>query len=281
MSIAAEQKSAEPVPAIAAAPPRRLDNAWLWQVTALSILLGGMLALAVRTTEKGRTSTNPGGSRFNLLAEMIKGEKDKASRLQEEVSALRRQKDEALRRIQGDQGVSQQLKEEFQSVRQQAGLLAVEGAGIVVTIRDSPETPPENEPFEDYLVHDQDLNNILSVLKAAGAQQLAISGADSTKPQRVVVSTTARCVGPTAVVNGTYLSAPFHIFAIGDAKALREALERPDGYVRGQRRLEAKKMIEVSDAPKMVFPEYSGKLQARYTNPIPTPKAEEGEDGSR
>jgi uncharacterized protein YlxW (UPF0749 family) len=119
------------------------------------------------------------------------------------------------------------------------------------------------------------------VLKAAGAQQLAISGADSTKPQRVVVSTTARCVGPTAVVNGTYLSAPFHIFAIGDPKALREALERPDGYVRGQRRLEAKKMIEISDAPKMVFPEYSGKLQARYTQPLPGPKAEEGEDGSR
>jgi hypothetical protein len=30
-----------------------------------------------------------------------------------------------------------------------------------------------------------------------------------------------------------------------------------------------------------VFPEYSGKLQARYTLPIPAPHSEEGEDGSR
>jgi uncharacterized protein YlxW (UPF0749 family) len=269
MSITAVEKTAEAPAAAPAAPVARTGNTWVWQVTALSLVLGGMLALAVRTTEKSRTSMAPGGSRLGLLAALIDREKEQTDRLQQEVAELRRQKDLALARMKGNKGETDALKRQFDAVREMAGLSAVTGPGLDVTIQDSPVAPPDNVPFEEYLVHDQDLNQIISSLKAAGAQHLAISGADSTRLQRVVVTTTARCVGPTAVVNGTYLSAPYHIFAIGNAAALRAALERPDGYVRGQRELDAKKMIEIKDAERLVFPEYTGKLQARYAKPVP------------
>lgn len=262
--------------AAAAAPLRRVDNSWIWQVTALSLVLGGMLALAVRTTEKSRASLTPGGSRLGLLSALIDREKEQSERLQQELAELRRQKDDAVAKIKGGKGEIDDLKRQFEAVQAMAGLSAIDGRGLDITVQDSPQPPADNVPFEEYLVHDQDLNHIIAILKAAGAQHLAISGADSTRLQRVVVTTTARCVGPTAVVNGTYLSAPYHIFAIGDPAVLRAALEAPDGYVRGQRELDQKKMIEIREVERLVFPEYTGKLQARYARPIPEPEGKGG-----
>lgn len=273
MSItAAEKIESSPQAQETAAAPRRPDNAWIWQVTALSVVLGGMLALAVRTTEASRQSTAPGGNRLGLLAALIDREKQESEVLQQEITELRRRQDAYLAQAQTGDAELNRLRTEFDTVKQLAGLSQVEGIGLKITVRDSPDTPPENVPFEEYLVHDQDLNNIISSLKAAGAQHLAISGADSARLQRVVVSTTARCVGPTAVVNGTYLSAPYHIFAIGDPKAMRAALDDPAGWVRS-RELDTKKMIEIEERERVVLPEYSGKLQGRHARPV-TPAGE-------
>ncbi len=272
MSITAAEKSIDPpAPGAVSAQAVRRDNAWIWQVTMLSVLLGGMLALAVRTTEQSRTT--PGSSsRLGLLAALIDREKQESEGLQQEVAALRRRHGELLAEAQGGTQTAKDLKSAFDAVKELAGLSAISGPGLNITIRDSPDAPPENVPFEEYLVHDQDLNHIISILKTSGAQHLAVSGADSERLQRVVVSTTARCVGPTAVVNGTYLAAPYHILAIGDAQRMRAALDEPDGYVRGMRELDKKKMIEIVDHEKIDLPEYSGKLQARYAKPV----AEEG-----
>jgi uncharacterized protein YlxW (UPF0749 family) len=117
------------------------------------------------------------------------------------------------------------------------------------------------------MVHDQDLNNILNDLKAAGVEHLGISGVDTTSIQRVVVTTTARCVGPTAVVNGTPLSAPYHIYAIGDRQLLRQYLERPDGYIRGPRQLDQRKMVAIEDMDEISLPEFAS-ISARYAKPV-------------
>ena len=88
MSITAAEKSVDPpAPGAASAQAVRRDNAWIWQVTLLSVLLGGMLALAVRTTEQSRTT--PGSSsRLGLLAALIDREKQESEALQQEVAAL-------------------------------------------------------------------------------------------------------------------------------------------------------------------------------------------------
>jgi uncharacterized protein YlxW (UPF0749 family) len=239
------------------------DHVWVWHVTALSIALGILLALAIRTTGRLRNSSVP-GSRFGVSTAFLSRYKEHNLLLQRQIIELRRQVSDQVATADLDTQAAGALRKDFERLKEVAGLSAAQGPGLRLTVRDSLEAPVLSVP--DYLVHDQDLNNLIAELKAAGAQHLAIAGADETNLQRVVVTTTARCVGPTAVVNGTPLSAPYHILAIGDPKRLRAALERPDGYIR-VRELDARKMILIEEAAQLVLPEYSGTFKARYARP--------------
>jgi uncharacterized protein YlxW (UPF0749 family) len=268
MSITAAEKSVEAPVADAASPQKRAETAWIWQVTALSIVLGVMLALAIRTTERARDPKTPGSNRFGLLAALLDREHQANSRLENDILRLRKQKEDYLKAQQGGTEVYTGLNKQLDELKATAGLAAISGSGIRLTVRDSPDTVPEGADFNEFIVHDQDLNNLIGELKLGGVWQLAISGADTERLQRIVVTTTARCVGPTAVVNGTPLSAPYHILALGDATTLRAHLDRADGYIK-QRGLDVKKMVEITDVEEITLPEYSGNLNPRYAVPVP------------
>jgi uncharacterized protein YlxW (UPF0749 family) len=259
----------------AVAAPRRHDHGWVWQVTALSVAMGIMLALAVRTTDRNRNSTTP-GTRLGVSSAFLARYKERNHRLQQEIVELRRELSEYVASISNESTTTEALKHEFEALKTRAGLSAVEGPGLKITVRDNVEgfSSGGADEFANFMVHDQDLNNILSELKGAGGEHFALSGVDTDSVQRVVVTTTARCVGPVAYVNGTPLSAPYHIFVIGPPKQLRAALERPDGYVRGIRQLDARKMIAVQEEARLELPAYSGALTPRYARPATENAAE-------
>jgi len=252
--------------------PRPPDNTWVWQITLLSVLLGGMLALAMRTAEKARTAPLGGRRPLQLTAAYLDQVRTDYERLQERNAVLQARRDKYLELEKEGSRSSDELKREFDTVKSLAGLTAVEGPGLNITISDSTVTPPAGVDIREFMVHDTDLNGLISELKAAGAHHLAISGADTDRQERIILTTTARCVGPTAVVNRIPLSAPYHILALGDPKALRAALEAPDGTIR-QRELDAKKMVTLEEREKLVLPEYPVTLEARYARPL-TPEEE-------
>lgn len=263
---AAPAEAANPTAAPAARPAS--DHGWVWQVTALSIALGVMLALAIRTTERIRSAGLP-GNRFGVSAALLSRYREQNERLQEEIKDLRRQVSQFEESVKDGSRSTELLKRQLQELKAMAGLAAVTGPGLKITLRDSPlQRLPDLEraEYESYLVHDQDINGLLNELKAAGAEALAISGADQKNMQRVVVTTTARCVGPTAVVNGVQLSAPYTILAIGNPKELRAALEMPDGFIQ-TRGLDILKMIVIEESSHLVLPEYSGSYSPRYARP--------------
>jgi uncharacterized protein YlxW (UPF0749 family) len=255
--------SGEPAGSVAPAS----DHGWVWQVSALSAVLGVMLALAVTTAHRIRTSNAP-TNRLGVSSAFLARYRDQNQRLQDQILELRGEVNEYMGRAGMDSRAAVTLKKQWDALRQNAGLAAAEGAGLKITVRDSTDVDVKGTlgDYPEFMVHDQDLNNIIWELKSSGAQHLAISGADPTNLQRVIVRTTARCVGPTAIVNGTPLSAPYHILAIGDAARMRAALERSDGWVR-TRRLDERKMIVIEDADRISLPEYSGTLSPRYARP--------------
>jgi uncharacterized protein YlxW (UPF0749 family) len=278
MALTTAESSTEGRPAAQSAGPaaqHHSDHHWVWQVTLLSAAMGMMLALAVRTTDQSRRSALS-NNRFQLSAAFLARYKDRNHRLQGQVVDLRRELSEYMTGMEDTSRATDSLKRQFEALKSQAGLSAVQGPGIKITLQDSTDIPTVGGQVEDYrayLIHDQDLNNLLTELKTAGAEHLAISGADPQNLQRIVVRTTARCVGPTAVVNGIPLSAPYHILAIGDPKRLREYLERPDGYIRRVRQLDVLKMVVIEEAGRLVLPEYSGTLTVRYGKPVAETKA--------
>jgi uncharacterized protein YlxW (UPF0749 family) len=112
-----------------------------------------------------------------------------------------------------------------------AGLTAVSGAGLVVSLDDAPRSA-RDQPQEsgvpaptanDLVVHQQDVQAALNGLRAGGAQALTVMG------QRVIATTAVRCVGNTLLVNGRVYSPPFVIAAIGDPQLLQAGVDAEPG----------------------------------------------------
>lgn len=260
----------EVVHTTAAAAAAASDRSWVWHVTLLSVALGAMLALAVRTTYRIRNAGLP-GNRMGISAALLSAIKDENVRQQDTIEQLNK-KLRAFENSITDQDKSVELlKKQFQEVKALSGLTPVQGPGLRIILRDSREARlPGLSPAEEesYMVHDQDLNGVINELKAAGAEALAIAGADGKSLQRVIVTTTARCVGPTAVVNGASLSPPYTILVIGNPKNLRNALEMPNGFIQ-MRSLDVLKMIEIEESEHLVLPEFAGSLSLQYARPAP------------
>lgn len=102
-----------------------------------------------------------------------------------------------------------------------AGLLAVRGPGLTVTLDDAPRQPgrpPLSEDPDDLVVHQQDVQAVVNALWAGGAEAMTLMG------QRVVSTSAVRCVGNTLLLQGRTYSPPFVVTAIGDADAISAQL---------------------------------------------------------
>lgn len=104
-----------------------------------------------------------------------------------------------------------------------AGLTAVSGAGVHVTMNDS--SGSKSGDMNAYLVHAEDLLSVVNELNGAGAQAISING------QRMVTGSAITCSGSIVTVNGVRVAAPFEILAVGDAEVMQSALKFPGGVV--------------------------------------------------
>jgi uncharacterized protein YlxW (UPF0749 family) len=262
----------------ALAPPpaaaRVSGHTWIWQVTGLCVALGILLGFALRTQWHYRKAQLP-GMRFSTLAPYYLSLKEANDRLQKEVSELRQQGSNIENRLATESQATQHLNDQLQDVKLFAGLTPVTGSGLEITLQDSPkdfakiklpEGTDVNELRNEARIHDQDINAIVSELKAAGAEAIAISGVDRTQKQRVTALTTARCAGPGVKVNDTVFGAPYTIFAIGNPKDLESQLRLQGGVV-DMSSLQLMDMIRIMHRDKLVLPGYSGSMNFRFAHP--------------
>ncbi len=251
--------------------PKAADRGWVLQITALSIILGVMLALALNTTNRIREAGVP-ASRLGVNGAVLQAYNQANQRLEDRVKALQNDLRQYEQAVGKESEASAKLRQEVEEARYLAGLTPVKGPGLIITLRDStvPKLPDlSREEYEGYLIHDRDIYGILNELKAAGVEAVAITGADRKNIQRVVATTAIRCVGPSALVNNVPLAAPYSIMAIGSGKDMQSALEMPNGVVE-ERALKPLKMIQFEEASELVLPAYSGGRGAQYARPATT-----------
>ncbi|WP_371829441.1 DUF881 domain-containing protein [Rhodococcoides yunnanense] len=101
----------------------------------------------------------------------------------------------------------------------QVGVVGATGPGVVVTVED-PRTGVGSEVLVD----------ALQELRAAGAEAVQISG-DGGEPIRIGVDSWIAGAAGSVVVDGSEISAPFVLTAIGDPPTLSAALDIPGGVV--------------------------------------------------
>ncbi len=116
------------------------------------------------------------------------------------------------------------LKSELEKNLTLSGFTNVEGPGVTVVVADSKIADP-NITNESLIVHDSDLRAIVTELYGAGAEAISING------ERLIISTSIRCVGNTIMVNNKRCASPYTLKAIGDASAMESALNMRGGIV--------------------------------------------------
>jgi uncharacterized protein YlxW (UPF0749 family) len=216
---------------------------------------GMMMALQVRSTRD--LQLNQPQARAQELTSRLKDIKEERDTLLGQVSDLRKEMD----RVSTGKGtVGQAIQGQLEAARLEAGLTAVGGAGVQVTLDDSPK---ELQPGEDpnlYILHEEDLLKVVNELKAGGAEAISVND------QRILAMSEIRCAGNTILINTRKIAPPIVIIATGNPDTLKSGLEIKGGIFEQLKFWGLGASVEKKDAVKI--PAYSGPVTFKYTKPV-------------
>lgn len=229
----------------------------------LSIALGIMLSLPFRVINEVGGEPLPSESRQEMLNRMSKLEEEN-EQLRTELEQSRANISQLESTLMAGQETSAELSEALTRYRILAGLDPVHGPGIRLTLSENTTEVPSGTEVAPYLIHQEDLLNIVNELWLAGAEAIAIRSRDRT--ERLIMSSTIRCVGSLIDVNNTRMTPPFDIFAIGDPDELENALTMPRGV------LEPLQFFNIDwqivQLENIQLPAYSGLTLLEYAQPV-------------
>jgi uncharacterized protein YlxW (UPF0749 family) len=152
------------------------------------------------------------------------------------------------------------IQKELDSARMLAGLVDVQGSGLVITLTDSQVSSMPGDNPNVYLVHDEDLLKLVNVLSAAGAEAISIND------QRLLATSEIHCAGPTISINNVRVGAPFVIKAVGNAETLESAVRMRDGIVDTLNFYGIG--IQVKRETNLVVPAFKRPIRFDYAQPV-------------
>jgi uncharacterized protein YlxW (UPF0749 family) len=219
-------------------------------------LLGFLGAVVVRSRPADPESRLPDSYR---LAGLIERQQRNTARLKSEVDDLRRKVDALAKQGASRQEGSAALRSQLDRASLAAGLVAVRGPGLRVSLDDSilDEAPTGN--VNDLVIHSQDVQAVVNALWRAGAEAVSING------QRLVGTSAVLCVGNTLLLNGTVHSPPYVVAAVGagrdrfESDGLIKRL-RKDAEVFGLR-------VSISRIGDLEVPAYRGSTALGFARP--------------
>lgn len=129
------------------------------------------------------------------------------------------------------------------------GLTEVKGEGVIITLDDNRNVEGDEINLSQYLVHEQDLLQIVNELFNAEAEAISIND------HRITNITAIRCDGNIIRVNGQMITVPITIQAIC-SKAISNTLNRPGGYL--QRMADEGIDVKLGTSDEIVIPKYNG-----------------------
>ncbi|GAA4210364.1 DUF881 domain-containing protein [Actinocatenispora rupis] len=202
-------------------PRRRPGRQRGWSVIVpLVVLLAGFLFATTAATARG---TQLREDRRVQLGDAIRQRQADVQRAEKQAAGLRGDIErDTGRAARSDDRVRAQ-QDRGNAEKAAAGLTAVHGPALSVTLDDAPRRPdrqlPAGATADDVVVHQQDVQAVVNALWAGGAEAMSIMDV------RVISTSAVRCVGNTLLLSGRVFSPPFRIVAIGDRTAMRAALD--------------------------------------------------------
>lgn len=198
-------------------------------------LLGGVAVFVVVALTGFLLSTNVRVNRTttvtNDTADLVEQGVSEVNQLQDDVNDLQQQVTNLTDALGSGSQNSSESGQSDSSDNNSLMLPAVEGAGVTVTLNDSPlwETAVNNNGstsnINDYVIHQQDVESVVNALWAGGAEAMMIMD------QRVLFNSAVICSGNVLSIHGKKYAPPFTISAIGDRASMRKALNESEAII--------------------------------------------------
>jgi uncharacterized protein YlxW (UPF0749 family) len=233
--------------------PRRRRVRWP------DLVAGGVFALAGAMFLASATASEDGILRLDRtggLRDAITARAEQNIALQGDIDQLSAQL--AALASQDDPGVAlERTQEQIAELAPVVGLTEVVGPGVTVTLDDAeaPNPLPDGLTGDDYIVHQQDVQGVVNALWRSGASGVTVMG------QRLINTSSVRCVGNTVILQGQVYSPPFVIEGVGDLDRMTTALDEDESVQFFRQWAQVVGMrYEVKTTRELVLPAYTGPL---------------------
>ncbi len=223
-----------------------------------TLILGVFVGVQWQT----QSTRSPISSRYSAdLADAASAMQRDQDLLRSQVAALRAQLDTIQEQAATLDDRAATLQRQVDELKAVAGLTALGGSGVVVTLDDGrlPASAPRRS-IELAIVHSQDITDVFNAAWKAGATGIAVNG------ERITSATA--CVGATIQINGRLMSPPFVVSVLGAPDDLARALA-DQGELRDlKRRSELYGLkLSIDRASDIRLPAYSGTIPVRQAVP--------------
>ncbi len=229
----------------------------------ISILIGVMcmfltigICVQIKTVKSNTTTVGKTQSENQLRDSVLRWKEKYDStygRLESEEQVLETLRNEAA----SSNGSASDLSTKLEKYNLLLGYSDMVGKGVIVTLKDGDSATGIGLPT-NYIVHDEDLIEVVNALKNAGAEAISIND------HRIVSKTGISCVGNVITINGDKVGAPFVIKAIGSTTQLYSAMTIPGGYIELLKNAGVQVKIEQDEKEKIVVPKYEGTYKYSY-----------------
>lgn len=224
----------------------------------LCFILGILIAVQFRTQKNIGFSLS--SSRVEELTLMLKEAEKERDNLKLEIENLRKQLSNYEKAAAEGKSMMKAITAELEKTRTFAGLTKLKGPGVVVYLEDSDIKISPGEDPNIFIVHHEDLLQVINELFSAGAEAISLNG------QRIVATSEIRCAGPVILVNGVRVASPYEILAIGDPKILESALNIRGGVVEMLKAVGIK--VNVLQRKEIIIPAFSGSIVLKYAKVV-------------
>ncbi|MFZ7134018.1 MAG: DUF881 domain-containing protein [Eubacteriales bacterium] len=196
-------------------------------VLLICIFIGVLLSILVFNTNKISGNIN------NIITPKVindyKTEKDnqikKTKELEQTIDELQKKLENYGLDNTDFETVEKELYNELQKYDIIMGKVDLNGPGIQIIMSDSTEEISALENPNDYIIHNQDVLEVINELRSAGAEVIAING------YQLSWSSNIDCAGPVIYIDDFIAGSPFRIDAIGDQERMIATVESLDSYI--------------------------------------------------
>jgi uncharacterized protein YlxW (UPF0749 family) len=203
----------------------------------------------------------------NNLPDLIRAEERRLAAVTARIERLRSDIEAATDGAARSDSRIGEVSEQADALAFAAGVGAVSGPGLTVTLADAPRRAdrllPQGASPDDLVVHQQDVQAVVNALWAGGAEAMQIMD------QRVISTSAVRCVGNTLILQGRVYSPPYVVRAIGDPDRLRLALDSSVNVQLYRFYVEQYGLVyETKDNSRLALPGFEGSLDLLYAKAV-------------